>query len=132
MKRFLSFAVLAFACALCLSGANAQSYGPIDTRPGGVNSGIGGGLGGADLPDSRARPPTYGNRAPSGYEATRSQCFKDGKLVDRAYCESDQFYRPDRTPGMGIYSERCSNANTRYNPVTNSYIGLDGLTYYCH
>jgi hypothetical protein len=36
-----------------------------------------------------------------------------------------------RVPGMDLYSLRCSNANTNYNPVTNSYIGYDGIQRYC-
>jgi hypothetical protein len=128
MKRAFGLAALSGLALATFAGAvNAQSYGPIDTRPGGV---VGGPA--AVLPDARTRPPgADNNRAPSGYTASRTTCYKDGKEVDRAYCESDQFYWPDRVPGMELYSLRCSNANTNYNPVTNSYIGLDGIQRNC-
>ena len=127
MKRAFGLAALSgLALALFAGAVNAQSYGPIDTRPGGVVSGPA-----AVLPDARSAPQGKNNPAPSGYTASRTTCYKDGKEVDRAYCETDQFYRPDRVPGQDVYSLRCSNVNSNYNPVTNSYIGYDGIQHNC-
>lgn len=120
-----AFSLAALALALFAGAASAQSYGPIDTRPGGV---VGGPA--AVLPDARTGPPGV-NPAPSGYTASRTTCFKDGKEVDRAYCESDPFYRPDRPVGQGLYSQRCSNQNLNFDPVTNSFTGYDGIPRYC-
>ena len=111
-----------------------QAYGPMDNR---VGAPVGGPAAGAGLPDSRidsrtdSRNVPTGAPAPQGYKASTTQCYKDGKVVDRAYCESDPFYRPDRVPGQDLYSLRCSNTNPNYNPVSNSYIGLDGTPRYC-
>jgi hypothetical protein len=129
MNRALGFAALEWlAFTLPADLAVAQASGPIDTRPGGITSGPA-----AVLPDARTAPRLDNNPAPSGYTASRTTCYKDGKVVDRAYCESDSFYRPDRQPSttLDINSQRCSNTNTTFNPVTNSYIGYDGLTRYC-
>jgi hypothetical protein len=126
MSRIVGVASVLLVTLALGAGASAQSSGPIDTRPGGITSGPA-----AVLPDSRNRPLNDANRAPQGYTASRTTCYKNGEVVDRAYCEADQFYRPDRPPGLDLYSQRCSNANTNYNPVTNTYIGLDGIQRYC-
>jgi hypothetical protein len=125
MKRtFFGLAALIGLLLAALAGAaNAQG---IDTRPGGVLGGPG-----ANLPDARTRPLGDDNRAPQGYTASRTTCFKDGKEVDRAFCEADQFYRPNQVPGVELYSLRCSNMNSNYNPVNNTFIGLDGIQRNC-
>ena len=89
MNRTLCFAAMAwFAFVLSASQASAQAYGPMDNR-------VGGSVGGpaAVLPDSRvdsrtdSRTGSPGNRAPQGFEASRTTCYKNGEVVDRAIVE---------------------------------------------
>ncbi len=65
--------------------------------------------------DSRTGSP--GNRAPNGFEASRTTCYKDGEVVDRAYCQSDSFYQPNRIPQTDVFAQRCSNNNPNFNPA---------------
>ena len=134
MNRTLCFAALAgFAFVLSAGQASAQAYGPLDNR-------VGGSVGGpaAVLPDARvdsrtdSRTGSPGNRAPNGFEASRTTCYKDGEVVDRAYCQSDSFYQPNRIPQTDVFAQRCSNNNPNFNPVTNSFIGLDGIPRQCY